>query len=88
MWCSVPCPGADGPVHGIYDGRKGISPEEIWGSSIFHDGPPLVQDLPVGPFSNTILLRHVWYSKLKFDSAFGTVLFKRGIDIFTTMIGP
>ncbi len=84
--CLIPSSGTDSPIHGIYDCRKSISPEEVWGPSILHDGPPLVKDLAVGSLSDAILLRHVWYGELKPDSTLGTILLKGHIHILPTMV--
>ena len=40
----------------------------------------------IGPLSNTVLFGCMWYGEFELDSTFSTILFKRSIDIFTTMI--
>ena len=74
-------------VHGVYNCHKSIGTEEVWGSGVLHDGPPFIQDLPVGSFSDSILFRCMQHSELKLDSTFSTILLKEGIDIFATMVG-
>ncbi len=84
--CLIPSLGTDSPIHGIYDHHKSISPEEVWGPGILHDGPPLVEDLVVGSLSDAILLRHVWYGELKPDSTLSAILLEGCIHILPTMV--
>ncbi len=62
--CLIPCSSAGGPIHGIHNSHKGISPEKVWGSSVLHNCSSFVEDLPVSPLSNTILFGCVRYGEL------------------------
>ena len=77
---------ADCSIYRIYSCSKCLSPKELWGPCIFHDGASLVKDFPVRPFGDAVLLGGVGYGEFYTDSIFITVTPESVVNILSSTI--